>query len=415
VILPLASSFSVGASMISTTTICSFLLSSLILGITILLQMRLSTEHLPTEVTTQDKQGRVDITDMKLVTIDGEDSRDFDDAVYAEPTANGWKLVVAIADVSHYVEEGTALDIDAIERGNSVYFPRRVVPMLPEAISNGLCSINPDVERLCMTCEMNIDSEGNLIDYKFYSAVMFSHARLTYTKVGKILEDHDQALTQEYAGVMDNLNALYDLYKTLKDARTRRGVMDFDRIETQILFDDKGKISNIVATSRNDAHKLIEECMLMANQATAKYLAKNEEDFLYRIHPKPTAEKVEVTRQFLTAVGLTLEGGEQPETKHFAKVLENAKGRDDENIIKTVVLRTMKQAVYTPANEGHFGLAFEDYTHFTSPIRRYPDLLVHRAIKRVLAKNTRKPSKRMVELGAELSVTERRADEAPIN
>ncbi|CAB9544451.1 3'-to-5' exoribonuclease RNase R [uncultured Gammaproteobacteria bacterium] len=370
------------------------------------------TEHLPTEVTTQDKQGRVDITDMKLVTIDGEDSRDFDDAVYAEPTANGWKLVVAIADVSHYVEEGTALDIDAIERGNSVYFPRRVVPMLPEAISNGLCSINPDVERLCMTCEMNIDSEGNLIDYKFYSAVMFSHARLTYTKVGKILEDHDQALTQEYAGVMDNLNALYDLYKTLKDARTRRGVMDFDRIETQILFDDKGKISNIVATSRNDAHKLIEECMLMANQATAKYLAKNEEDFLYRIHPKPTAEKVEVTRQFLTAVGLTLEGGEQPETKHFAKVLENAKGRDDENIIKTVVLRTMKQAVYTPANEGHFGLAFEDYTHFTSPIRRYPDLLVHRAIKRVLAKNTRKPSKRMVELGAELSVTERRADEA---
>lgn len=370
------------------------------------------TAQLPTEVSTDDKQGRVDITKMKLVTIDGEDSRDFDDAVYAEPTNNGWKLVVAIADVSHYVKEGTALDADAIERGNSVYFPRRVIPMLPEEISNGLCSINPDVERLCMACEMNIDSAGNLIDYKFYSAVMFSHARLTYTKVGKILESNDQTLIQKYAGVMDNLNTLYDLYKALKKARSRRGVMDFDRIETQILFDDNGKIENIVATSRNDAHKLIEECMLMANQATAKYLAENEEDFLYRVHPKPTAEKVEVTRQFLTAVGLTLAGGEQPETVHFAKVLEDAKGRDDENIIKTVVLRTMKQAIYTPANEGHFGLAFEDYTHFTSPIRRYPDLLVHRAIKRVIAKNTRKPSKKMDELGAELSITERRANEA---
>lgn len=370
------------------------------------------TKQLPTEVSAQDKIGRVDITNMKLVTIDGEDSRDFDDAVFAESTNNGWKLVVSIADVSYYVEEGTALDIDAVQRGNSVYFPRRVVPMLPEELSNGLCSINPDVERLCMTCEMNIDTEGNLLDYKFYPAVMFSHARLTYTKVGKILEEHDSELTQQYSGVMDNLNALYDLYKVLKGARTKRGVMDFDRIETQVLFDDNGKIDNIVATSRNDAHKLIEECMLMANQATAKFLAENDEDFLYRIHPKPTAEKVELTRQFLTAVGLTLEGGVQPESKHFAKVLEDAKGRDDENIIKTVVLRTMKQAVYTPANEGHFGLAFDDYTHFTSPIRRYPDLLVHRAINRVLNKSTRKPSKAMVELGVELSATERRANEA---
>jgi len=286
------------------------------------------------------------------------------------------------------------------------------VPMLPEALSNGLCSINPDVERLCMTCEMNIDSEGNLLDYKFYPAVMLSHARLTYTKVSQILEHHDQALTNEYASVLDNLNTLYDLYKALKAARTKRGVMDFDRIESQILFNDNGKIDDIVARSRNDAHKLIEECMLMANQATAKFLAHNEEDFLYRIHPKPTAEKVETTRQFLTAIGLTLEGGVQPESKHFAKVLEDAKGRDDENIIKTVVLRTMKQAVYTPANEGHFGLAFDDYTHFTSPIRRYPDLLVHRAINRVLDKNKRKPSKKMIETGAHLSVTERRADDA---
>lgn len=370
------------------------------------------TAKLPTVVTDEDKEGRINITDMKLVTIDGEDSRDFDDAVYAEPTKNGWKLVVAIADVSHYVKEGSDLDKDAIDRGNSVYFPRRVVPMLPEALSNGLCSINPDVERLCMTCEMNIDSEGNLLDYKFYPAVMLSHARLTYTKVSQILEHHDQALTNEYAPVLDNLNTLYDLYKTLKAARTKRGVMDFDRIESQILFNDNGKIDDIVARSRNDAHKLIEECMLMANQATAKFLAHNEEDFLYRTHPKPTAEKVETTRQFLTAIGLTLEGGVQPESKHFAKVLEDAKGRDDENIIKTVVLRTMKQAVYTPANEGHFGLAFDDYTHFTSPIRRYPDLLVHRAINRVLDKKKRKPSKKMVETGTHLSVTERRADDA---
>jgi len=370
------------------------------------------TAKLPTVVTDEDKEGRINITDMKLVTIDGEDSRDFDDAVYAEPTKNGWKLVVAIADVSHYVKEGSDLDKDAIDRGNSVYFPRRVVPMLPEALSNGLCSINPDVERLCMTCEMNIDSEGNLLDYKFYPAVMLSHARLTYTKVSQILEHHDQALTNEYAPVLDNLNTLYDLYKILKAARTKRGVMDFDRIESQILFNDNGKIDDIVARSRNDAHKLIEECMLMANQATAKFLAHNEEDFLYRTHPKPTAEKVETTRQFLTAIGLTLEGGVQPESKHFAKVLEDAKGRDDENIIKTVVLRTMKQAVYTPANEGHFGLAFDDYTHFTSPIRRYPDLLVHRAINRVLDKKKRKPSKKMVETGTHLSVTERRADDA---
>lgn len=370
------------------------------------------TNNLPTTVTPDDKKDRVDITDMKLVTIDGEDSRDFDDAVFAQPTKNGWKLVVAIADVSHYVKEDSDLDTDAIERGNSVYFPRRVVPMLPEALSNGLCSINPDVERLCMTCEMNISNTGELLDYKFYPAVMFSHARLTYTEVGSILENHDSALTQQYSSVMDNLNTLYDLYKTLKTARIKRGVMDFDRIESQILFNDNGKIDNIVARSRNDAHKLIEECMLMANQATAKFLAHNDEDFLYRIHPKPTAEKVETTRQFLTAVGLTLEGGVQPESKHFAKVLEDAKGRDDENIIKTVVLRTMKQAVYTPANEGHFGLAFEDYTHFTSPIRRYPDLLVHRAIMRVLNKNKRKPSKKMIEIGAHLSTTERRADDA---
>ncbi len=367
---------------------------------------------LPTTVLVKDKKGRVDVTHIPLITIDGEDSRDFDDAVFAQPTDRGWKLYVAIADVSHYISEGSALDIDAIERGNSVYFPHRVVPMLPEAISNGLCSLNPEVERLCMICEMNIDSTGEFLDYQFYPAVMLSHARLTYTKVNDILTSKSSNLRKEYASVIDNIESLHGLYKTLRISRQKRGVMDFDRIESQILFNDNGKIENIIARTRNDAHKLIEECMLMANQASAKFLQKHDEDFLYRIHPKPTAEKVEVTRQFLSAVGLSLEGGMTPESRDFAKVLKAAKGREDENIIKTVVLRTMKQAVYTPANEGHFGLAFDDYTHFTSPIRRYPDLLVHRAIKRVLNKQKRSPSKRMNELGEHLSMTERRADDA---
>jgi len=367
---------------------------------------------LPSKVLAKDKKARVDVTHIPLVTIDGEDSRDFDDAVFAEPTDHGWKLYVAIADVSHYIPEDSALDNDAIERGNSVYFPHRVVPMLPEAISNGLCSLNPEVERLCMICEMNMDSLGELLDYQFYPAVMRSHARLTYTKVNDILTNKSSELRKEYANVIDNIESLYGLYKTLRISRQKRGVMDFDRIESQILFNDNGKIENIIARTRNDAHKLIEECMLMANQATAKFLQKHNEDFLYRIHPKPTAEKVEVTRQFLSAVGLSLEGGMGPESRDFAKVLKAAKGREDENIIKTVVLRTMKQAVYTPANEGHFGLAFDDYTHFTSPIRRYPDLLVHRAIKRVLQKQKRSPSKRMSEMGEHLSMTERRADDA---
>ena len=368
--------------------------------------------QLPTKVIPKDKKNRIDITKLELITIDGEDSRDFDDAVYAEPTKNGWKLLVAIADVSHYVKEGSELDSESYERGNSVYFPHRVVPMLPEAISNGLCSLNPKVERLSMVCEMSIDPLGELLDYKFYSAVMLSHARLTYTQVNEMLENKKSSLRKTFSNVTDNIDFLYGLYKTLRISRQKRGVMDFDRIESQILFDNKGKIKDIVASSRNDAHRLIEECMLMANQAAAKFLQKNNEDFLYRSHPKPTAEKVELTQKFLTAIGLTLEGGIEPESRNFAKVLKQAKGRDDENIIKTVVLRTMKQATYTPVNEGHFGLAFEDYAHFTSPIRRYPDLLVHRAIKRVLNNTSREPSGKMIEFGTHLSMTERRADDA---
>jgi len=367
---------------------------------------------LPTKVLPKDKENRVDITNLELVTIDGEDSRDFDDAVYAIPSKKGWKLIVAIADVSHYVKEGTELDTESLERGNSVYFPHRVVPMLPEVISNGLCSLNPEVERLCMACEMEIDSVGSLLEYKFYPAVMLSHARLTYAEVNEMLENKKSPLRKKYSNVQENVDFLYGLYQTLRISRQKRGVMDFDRIESQILFDDKGKIENIIARKRNDAHKLIEECMLMANQAAAKYLQRENEDFLYRVHPKPTSEKVEVTRQFLNAIDLRLEGGLEPDSSDFAKLLKNAIGREDENIIKTVVLRTMKQATYTPKNEGHFGLAFEDYTHFTSPIRRYPDLLVHRAIKRSLLNNHREQSNRMVEMGAHLSMTERRADDA---
>jgi len=367
---------------------------------------------LPTKVLPKDKKGRSDLTGLELVTIDGEDSRDFDDAVYAVPSKNGWKLIVAIADVSHYVNEGSDLDNESLERGNSVYFPHRVVPMLPEAISNGLCSLNPKVERLCMACEMEIDSLGTLLEYKFYSAVMLSHARLTYTEVNKMLENKKSTLRKKYKKIESNIDFLYGLYQTLRISRQKRGVMDFDRIESQILFDDQGKIENIIARKRNDAHRLIEECMLMANQAAAKYLQKENEDFLYRVHPKPTPEKVEITKQFLTAIDLRLEWGLEPDSSDFAKLLKNAAGREDENIIKTVVLRTMKQATYTPNNEGHFGLAFEDYVHFTSPIRRYPDLLVHRAIKRALAKKHRERSKKMVELGAHLSMTERRADDA---
>ena len=367
---------------------------------------------LPNKVLTKDKKGRVDVTHLELVTIDGEDSRDFDDAVYAIPSKNGWKLMVAIADVSHYVKEGSQLDAESLERGNSVYFPHRVVPMLPESISNGLCSLNPELERLCMVCEMEIDSLGSLLEYKFYSAVMLSHARLTYTEVNEMLENKKSKLRKKYKKIENNIDFLYGLYQTLRISRQKRGVMDFDRIESQILFDDQGKIENIVARKRNDAHRLIEECMLMANQAAAKYLQKENEDFLYRVHPKPTPEKVEITRQFLTAIDLRLDGGLEPESSDFAKLLKNASGREDENIIKTVVLRTMKQATYTPNNEGHFGLAFEDYAHFTSPIRRYPDLLVHRAIKRALSNKHRERSNKMVELGAHLSMTERRADDA---
>lgn len=366
------------------------------------------SEKLPKEVLESDKKDRTDFTSIAFVTIDGDDSRDFDDAVFCEPTKSGWKLKVAIADVAHYVNEKSSLDITAIERGNSVYFPRMVVPMLPEKISNGLCSLNEKVERLSVVCEMEIDSAGNVESYKFSNGFIFSHARLTYNFVNQVLAKKEK-ITDE--AVAENIQNLYGVYQSLKIAREKRGVMDFDRAESKIIFDDNGKIKDIQGFNRGDSEKVIEECMLAANQSTALFLAENKELFPYRNHPTPTDDKILSTKKFLSGLGLSLSGGEVPTSRDFAKTLKSAKGRADENIIKTVVLRTMKQATYGLERVGHFGLAFDDYTHFTSPIRRYSDLLVHRAIKRVIA--GKKPLQ--IDLSGiceNISMTERRADEA---
>lgn len=366
---------------------------------------------LPKTVRSVDHRGRVDLRDMPLVTIDGETARDFDDAVYCEPEGSGFRLVVAIADVSHYVQAGDALDKEARERGNSVYFPRRVIPMLPEAISNGLCSINPDVERLAMACDMQIDAHGNIRKYKFFPAVMLSHARFTYTEVAAILDDPRGAVAKKRKGLVPHLETLYRLYHQLAKARKKRGAIDFETTETQMIFDDKGKIENIVAVVRNDAHRVIEECMLAANVCASAFLHGHEHPMLYRVHEGPTPEKLEALRDFLKGFGLQLSGGDTPHASDYAKLLSKVKGRPDEQLLQTVMLRSLKQAVYTPKNNGHFGLAYESYTHFTSPIRRYPDLLVHRAIKAVLNGKKYEPGD-WNELGAQCSMTERRADEA---
>lgn len=364
------------------------------------------------EVSIKDLKGRVDITNLPLITIDGKDSRDFDDAVFAKEIKNGWKLYVAIADVSYYVLEDSALDIDALERGNSVYFPNRVIPMLPEPISNNICSLNPNTKRLCLVCEMDIDNLGNLSNYIFYEAVMFSHARLTYDNLDEILENKSSSLRKKYNSVVNNINSLYKLYKILKKSSKKRGVMDFDLTESRIIFNDDGKIQDIVACNRKDSHKLIEECMLMANRAAAQFLEKNNEDFLYRVHPEPSADRVKDTKDFLSVLGINLSGGESPDSKDFSNMLNIVKNTSRENIIKTAVLRTMKQAFYTTSNQGHFGLVLDQYTHFTSPIRRYPDLLTHRAIKRCINKETKNSVKEIHNLANHFSITERRAEEA---
>ena len=369
-----------------------------------------------TEVREADKQGREDIRHLPLVTIDGEDARDFDDAVYCERAGKGWRLLVAIADVSHYVAVDTALDKDAIERGNSVYFPERVIPMLPEILSNGLCSLNPQVDRLCMVCDMQLGASGELQDYRFYPAVMHSHARLTYTRVAAMLVDKDAALRQQYAELIPALETLHDLYGVLRERRARRGAIDFDTTETRIVFGEDRKIERIVPLVRNDAHRMIEEFMITANVATAKYLLAHKIPALYRIHDGPTPEKLEDLRAFLSEFGLDLGGGDEPRAQDYARLLDQIRERPDAHLIQTVLLRSLRQAVYSPDNIGHFGLAFDAYAHFTSPIRRYPDLVVHRAIRHLLSgKSIDKfhyTHADMLGLGEHCSQTERRADEA---
>jgi ribonuclease R len=363
------------------------------------------------KVLKKDSEGREDIRHLPLVTIDSETARDFDDAVYCEADGKGWKLFVAIADVSHYVQPGDALDKEAYDRGNSVYFPRRVIPMLPEELSNGLCSLNQEVDRLCMVCEMTVGASGSIKHYRFYPAVMWSHARLTYTKVAAMLADDkcEDAIT--YKALLPHVKTLYQLFKVLLKAREKRGAIDFETVETQMIFNEQGKIERIVPVHRNDAHRLIEECMLAANVCASDFLQTHEHPTLYRVHEGPTPEKLENLHEFLKEFGLGLTGGDDPHAKDYAKLLTQVKGRPDEQLLQTVMLRSLKQAVYSPDNVGHFGLAYESYTHFTSPIRRYPDLLVHRAIKAVIDGDKYKPGK-WAELGVHCSMTERRADDA---
>ena len=350
-----------------------------------------------------------------MVTIDGETARDFDDAVYCERQGKdgkgGYRLIVAIADVSHYVTAGSALDQDAYDRGNSVYFPRRVIPMLPEKLSNGLCSLNPHVERLCMVCDMAIAANGEVKRYRFYPAVMFSHARLTYTDVAAALYEQEPAVRARLEAQLPNLEALDSLFRLLVTAREKRGAIDFDTAETRMVFDDNGKIARIEPYERNDAHRLIEECMLAANVCASEFLHEHEQDTLYRIHEGPTPERLTKLRDFLGTFGLPLTGGDKPTAKDYAKLMERIDGRPDKALLQTVMLRSLRQAIYSPDNLGHFGLAYERYTHFTSPIRRYPDLLVHRSIKAVLAKKKYAPGE-WSDIGLHCSMTERRADDA---
>ncbi|WP_343348892.1 ribonuclease R [Pseudomonas sediminis] len=400
---------------------------------------------LKSEVEEKDKEKRVDLRHLPFVTIDGEDARDFDDAVYCEKNSSrwklfsgGWKLYVAIADVSHYVKVGSALDVEAVERGNSVYFPERVVPMLPEELSNGLCSLNPHVDRLAMVCEMTMSKSGQMVDYKFYEAVIHSHARLTYNKVSLMLEDpkssEGKSLRSEYKEVLPHLNQLYALYQVLIAARHERGAIDFETQETRIIFGEDRKIAEIRPTQRNDAHKLIEECMLAANVATARFMQDHEIPSLYRVHDGPPLERLEKLKAFLGELGLSLQRGKSkdgPSPKDYQRLLESIRERPDYHLIQTVMLRSLSQAVYSAQNEGHFGLNYDAYTHFTSPIRRYPDLLVHRAIRSVIrSKRDTKHVERagaaimpkariypydeatLEKLGEQCSMTERRADEA---
>lgn len=400
--------------------------------------------QLSDQVEEADKAHRVDLRHLPFVTIDGEDARDFDDAVYCEvKKSGGWKLYVAIADVSHYVPIGSALDREAEVRSTSVYFPDFVLPMLPEALSNGLCSLNPHVDRLAMVCEMSISAAGRISAYQFYEGLIYSHARLTYTKVANMLtaikpgiseEDKAEgnALRKEYHHVVNHVDQLEKLYRVLRRLREQRGAIDFETTETRILFNDERKIERIIPVERNDAHKLIEECMLCANVCAAKFLEKHELDGLYRVHDGPKEQKLENLNAFLAELGLGFGAKIKPEPTHYQQLISKIADRPDAKVIQTVMLRSLSQAVYHPENKGHFGLAYPAYTHFTSPIRRYPDLLTHRALRyvirsrqysdhvqrvkgaKVLAKKLIYPYtlEDMLRLGEHTSMAERRADDA---
>jgi len=379
-------------------------------------------QKLPLEVTDADLPGRKDLRDLPLITIDGEDARDFDDAVYCQPSKNGgWKLWVTIADVSHYVKPGSPLDLEASQRGNSVYFPDSVIPMLPEQVSNGLCSLKPEVDRLCMVCEMTLDKNGIVTDSEFYPAVMHSKARMTYTKVWGILQQ-DESLCEEYANLIEPIEHLYQLFKARVKFKRQRGAIDFETTETRIVFNEQRKIEKIIPVVRNDAHKIIEECMICANVAAAQFFEKNKVAGLFRVHLGPKEKKLEVFRAYLAELGLFITGGAEPKPKVFRQLLADIEGRADAENIQIMLLRSMSQAEYSPNNEGHFGLAFDAYTHFTSPIRRYPDLIVHRIIKALVAQDSLQSTddkaavlkqynkSTLVQIGQSSSQTERNAD-----
>ncbi|ODS92365.1 MAG: ribonuclease R [Comamonas sp. SCN 65-56] len=346
-------------------------------------------QALPDAVRAQDWRQRIDLTDLPFVTIDGEDARDFDDAVYCEPArigrAKGWRLLVAIADVSHYVESGGAIDTDAYDRATSVYFPRRVLPMLPEKLSNGLCSLNPLVARLAMVCDMIVTAKGEVHAYQFYPAVIESHARLTYTEVAAVLANTRGPEAGRLADRVKGLLNLHEVYRALLTARQVRGAVDFETTETQIVCDDNGRIEKIVPRTRTEAHRLIEEAMLAANVCAADFVGEHQRACLYRVHEGPTPEKLEILRAYLRALAVQVSLPDDPPPGAFQAIAEATKDRPDAAQIHSMLLRSMQQAIYTPINSGHFGLAYEAYTHFTSPIRRYPDLLVHRVIKSILA------------------------------
>ncbi|NQD38967.1 ribonuclease R [Permianibacter sp. IMCC34836] len=373
-----------------------------------------------------DKKDRVDLRTLPLVTIDGEDAKDFDDAVYCErKKAGGWRLWVAIADVSHYVRRGSALDVEALNRGNSVYFPGFVIPMLPELLSNGLCSLKPDVDRLCLVCEMTVSDAGSLSSYRFYPAVMRSQQRFTYTRVWALLNG-EPVQSEKERELLPALQELQALYQALADSRRQRGAIELDTRETKVLFNAERKIDRIVPVVRNDAHRLIEECMILANVAAARFLNKHEMPALYRVHQGPNLRKLEALREQLGMLGLALGGGAEPTPKDYAMLMSKIAARPDADTIQVLLLRSLTQAVYQPEMEPHFGLALTAYAHFTSPIRRYPDLVVHRGIKAILASEAlatktamagnegavRYDTAELEAVGSSNSMTERRADEA---